>query len=50
MEKQTWYSIHKEQIKLVQWLLYHLRKHSRVQVKEESRIKLFTGDFTVRFD
>lgn len=26
-KKPTWYSLHKDQVRLIQYLLYHLKKH-----------------------
>lgn len=47
--KKTWYSIHKEQIKLIQWLLYHLNKSKAGGEKEKGRIEKVVGDFKVEF-
>ncbi len=47
-EKPTWYSLHKEQIKLIQWLLYHLKKHDTGG--KEKTIRKEEKDFTVTFE
>ena len=49
-EKPSWYSMHKEQIKLIQFLLYHLRKNKEKTVKEESQIKVIHEEVSVNFD
>jgi hypothetical protein len=48
-KKKTWYFMHKEQIKLIQWLLYHLQKSKRT-TSETSSMKIEKGDFKVSFD
>lgn len=48
--KPTWYSLHKEQIKLIQWLLYHLNKAKREIPEQKSIIKIQSGEFIIRFD
>ena len=49
-DKPSWYSMHKEQIKLIQFLLYHLRKHKEKPVKEESKIKVVREEVYITFD
>jgi hypothetical protein len=36
-EKKTWYSLHKEQVRLIQFLLYHLQKQKQTT---ESSIRI----------
>jgi hypothetical protein len=43
----TWYGLHKEQIKLIQWLLYHLKKET--PQKPSGGIQKLRGDFSVEF-
>lgn len=45
-DKKTWYSLHKEQIKLIQFLMYHLNKHK----KQEKKVEIKEADFVVKFD
>jgi len=49
VQKPTWYSLHKEQIKLIQWLLYHLKKHEKEEKKRQES-KMTQQDFLVNFD
>jgi hypothetical protein len=47
--KSTWYSLHKEQVRLVQYLLYHLKKDKKKKqlvVKETTNEDSFTVSFT----
>ena len=37
--KPTWYSLHKEQVRLIQFLLYHLKKNK--EQKKASPIRIF---------
>lgn len=32
-QKPTWYSLHKDQVRLIQFLLYHLQKNKKQQRK-----------------
>ena len=49
-EKPSWYSLHKEQVKLIQFLLYHLRKNKEKPEKKESVVKFEQKEITVTFD
>jgi len=47
-KKPTWYSLHKEQIKLLQWLLYHLKKQKMND--QPSGDQITTEEFIVKFE
>lgn len=49
--KSTWYSLHKEQVRLVQYLLYHLKKDKKKKqrIVEYSKEKTDEEVFTVSF-
>ena len=47
-EKKTWYAMNKQQVKLIQWLLYHLRKH-KTNPEAKSIITKTEGDFLIDF-
>lgn len=49
-EKQTWYSLHKEQVKLIQFLLYHLKKNQVKQNNDIQGLKITSGHFILKFD
>jgi hypothetical protein len=49
-EKPSWYSLHKEQVKLIQFLLYHLRKGKEKPVQDDKTIKIIKGEIVVSFD
>ena len=49
--KQSWYEANKEQVKLIQFLLYHLKKHETKTPKQENEeFKNASAHFTLRFD
>ena len=48
--KESWYALHKEQIKLIQFLLYHLRKHKQSPSKNETIIKIEQKETIITFD
>ena len=49
-EKPSWYSLHKEQIKLIQFLLYHLRKAKEQPPENDKMIKIEKKEVIVSFD
>lgn len=48
--KASWYSLHKDQIKLIQFLLYHLRKNKEKKVEPENKIQIKKEEIVVTFD
>lgn len=42
-QKPTWYSLHKEQVRLIQFLLYHLQK-SKKQQRGSSPLRVIRQD------
>lgn len=50
-DKKTWYSMHAEQVRLIQFLLYHLNKYNKKEMKQtDMPIEKVQGKFTVRFE
>ena len=49
-EKPSWYGLHKEQVKLIQFLLYHLKKHQARPVGMNDGLKIERGQFILKFD
>ena len=50
MDKASWYSLHKDQIKLIQFLLYHLRKNKEKKVEPDNGMKIKREETVVTFD
>lgn len=47
----TWYSLHAEQIRLIQFLLYHLTKYNKKEMKQtDLPMEKLEGKFVVRFE
>jgi hypothetical protein len=50
-EKETWYSLHSEQIRLIQWLLYHLNKYNKGEMKQTDKpVEVIEGKYTLHFE
>ena len=52
-ETKTWYELHKEQVKLIQFLLYHLKKYEKKitpPTDPKPQIKKTEGEFICKFE
>ena len=50
-KKKTWYSLHAEQVRLIQFLLYHLNKYNKKEMKQNTAgMEKIYGKFTLRFE
>jgi len=49
-QKPTWYGLHKEQVKLIQFLLYHLKKYQSKPIGTNDGLKIERGHFIIKFD
>lgn len=47
--RSTWYSLHKEQVRLIQYLLYHLKKDKKKKIipvaQPQTNLEVFTVSF-----
>lgn len=49
-QPESWYKRNKEQIKLIQYLLYWLQKHEQKIAQDAQTVKITNGSVEVHFD